>query len=122
MGDEKELFGDVIHEARLCIRPALSLRKLAERLGIAPAYLSKIENNLDRPPSAKVVEKMAEALNLDKAELLKKADRVPSDWNDVFKKNNRALDFLRVAMNSGLSPEELEELIRENKAKGQKKR
>jgi transcriptional regulator with XRE-family HTH domain len=122
MGDEQELFGDFIHEARLCMRPALSLRKLAERLGIAPAYLSKIENNLDRPPSAKVVEKMAEILNLEKAELLQMANRVPSNWNDAFKENIRAQDFLRVAMKSGLSPEELEKLIMESKSKKPKRK
>jgi len=122
MGDEQELFGDFIHEARLRMRPALSLRKLAERLGIAPAYLSKIENNLDRPPSAKVVEKMAEILNLEKVKLLQMADRVPSNWNDAFKENHRAPDFLRVAMKSGLSPEELEKLIKDNKAEEPKKR
>ncbi|MBC8466072.1 helix-turn-helix transcriptional regulator [bacterium] len=122
MSEEQERFGDVIHEARLCMRPALSLRKLAGRLGIAPAYLSKIENNLDRPPSAKVVEKMAENLNLDKIALLKKANRVPSDWDDTFKEDNRAPDFLRVAKESGLSPLELEKLIKDNQAKKSKRR
>ena len=93
-----------------------------ERLGIAPAYLSKIENNLDRPPSAKVVEKLAEILNLEKAELLQMANRVPSNWDDAFKENPRAQDFLRVAMKSGLSPEELEKLIMDSKSKIPKRR
>ncbi len=110
-------FGDVIRETRLRKRPPLSLRRFAVQLDIAAAYLSKIESNLDRPPSAEVVEKMAEILELDRNELLRLANRIPTEFEEAFKRDQRAPDFMRVAMRSGYSPEELEELIQKKRAK-----
>ena len=109
--DSTMLFGDIIREARLQMRPSLSLRKLAWRLNIAPAYLSKIENNLDRSPSAKVVEHLAEILGFDKYELLSIARRTPTEFEQAFECDIRAPRFLRIAMSSGYSPEELEQII-----------
>ena len=114
--DASQLFGDVIREARLQMRPSLSLRKLAWRLNIAPAYLSKIENNLDRSPSAKVVEHLAEILGFDKYELLSIARRTPTEFEKAFKSDIRAPRFLWIAMSSGYSPEELEQIINEYRA------
>ena len=114
--DSTVLFGDVTREARLQMRPSLSLRKLALRLDIAPAYLSKIENNLDHPPSAKVVEHLAEILGLDKYELLSIAKRTPTEFEQAFESDIRAPKFLRIAMSSGYSPEELEQIIIEYRA------
>ena len=118
MSDEKERrFGDVIHEARLDKRPPLSLRRFAVQLDIAAPYLSKIENNLDRPPSAKVVEHMAEILGLDKHELLRLADRTPTEFEETFRQDQRAPDFMRVGIKSGYTPEELEKVIEDSRAK-----
>ncbi len=114
--DASQLFGDVIREARLQMRPSLSLRKLAWRLNIAPAYLSKIENNLDRSPSAKVVEHLADILGFDKYELLSIARRTPTEFEQAFKSDIRAPRFLWIAMSSGYSPEELEQIISEYRA------
>ena len=118
MSDEKERrFGDVIHEARLDKRPPLSLRRFAVQLDIAAPYLSKIENNMDRPPSARVVEHMAEILGLGKHELLLLADRIPTEFEETFRQNQRAPDFMRIGVKSGYTPEELEDLIKKSKAK-----
>jgi len=110
-------FGDVIREARLRIRPPLSLRQFAIKLGIAAAYLSKIESNLDRPPAAKVVEKMAKILDLDKIQMLQLAMRMPTEFEDAFKRDQRAPEFMRLGMESGMTPDELRHLINERKAK-----
>jgi len=118
MDEKKERrFGDVIREARLKKQPPLSLRKFAERLGIAAAYLSKIESNMDRPPAADKVEKMADILRLDKIELLQLAKRLPTEFESAFKENSRAPDFMRVAMHSGFSPEKLEQMIQKERTK-----
>ncbi len=106
-------FGDVIHEARLRMCPQLSLRKFAVQLDIAAPYLSKIENNLDRPPAAKVVEQMAEILGLNKYELLHFANRIPTEFETAFRKDIRAPLFMRLAIQSGYSPEELGQIITE---------
>lgn len=117
MEEGKKRFGDVIREARQKIRPPLSLRKFADKIGMAPAYLSKVEANLDRAPAAEKVEKMAEILGLDKIELLQLANRLPTELADAFHKDPRAPEFMRVAMGSGLTPAQLQELIEKNKVK-----
>ena len=119
---EDRRFGDEIRAARLRIRPHLSLRQFAAKLGIAAAYLSKIESNLDRAPAAKVVEKMAEILDLKKNELLQLAKRVPTEFEDAFKRDHRAPEFMRLAMDSKISLDRLKELIEKEKAKNQQTR
>ena len=84
---EYSRFGAAIRELR--VKANLSLRELAARVGIDFTYLSKIENGVLRPPSEKVVLRLAEALNADRNELLILAGRIPSDVARALK--NRAL-------------------------------
>jgi len=57
-------------------------------------YLSKIENGVMPPPSEKVILRLAEALNIDKDELIALAGKVPSDIAKLLS-NQEALQFLR---------------------------
>jgi transcriptional regulator with XRE-family HTH domain len=56
-----------------------SLNKLAEVAGVSKAYLSQLENNVSKQPSAEVLFKIASALGTTIAELLDKPVRVHSD-------------------------------------------
>lgn len=57
----------------------LSLNKLAEIAGISKAYLSQLENNVNKQPSAEILLKIASALETTIADLLDKPVRVHSD-------------------------------------------
>ena len=57
----------------------ISLRKFADKVGISPTYLSKIERDEFPPPGEETVKKFAEALNQDTDELLALAGKVSSD-------------------------------------------
>ena len=57
----------------------LSLNKLAEIAGISKAYLSQLENNVSKQPSAEILFKIATALGTTIADLLEKPVRVYSD-------------------------------------------
>ena len=57
----------------------LSLNKLAEMAGISKAYLSQLENNVSKQPSAEILLKIASALRTTIADLLDKPVRVHSD-------------------------------------------
>lgn len=62
-------FGDRIHCARTA--KGLSIRELAHLADIDYTYVSKIENTrLHHIPSEGVIERLAQALDLDKVELL----------------------------------------------------
>lgn len=59
-------FGDFVREKRL--ERKINLRKLAEIIGIVPAYMSDIENNRRYPPDKEKIYKIASALELSEDE------------------------------------------------------
>ena len=57
----------------------LSLNKLAESAGVSAAYLSQLENDVSKQPSAEILLKIATALGTTIADLLDRPVRVRSD-------------------------------------------
>ena len=81
-------FGKLIRETRLRAQAgdrAYSLRKTAERIGIQPSYLSKIERGELPPPGEEVICKLAADLGLDADVLLAMAGKVSSELQEVIR-------------------------------------
>jgi len=81
-----KIFGDHIRHAREALREgdkSFSLRQVANRIGIEPAYLSKIERNVFPPPSEEVILKLAEMLGQDGDILLAMAGKLSSDLQQI---------------------------------------
>ncbi len=81
-------FGMLIRETRLRAQSGdrkYSLRKTAERIGIQPSYLSKIERNELPPPGEEVICKLATDLGLDADVLLAMAGKVSSELQEVIR-------------------------------------
>ncbi len=79
-------FGNHIRQLREALRKedkSFSLRQVANRIGIEPAYLSKIERNVFPPPSEEVIQKLAEMLGDDSDVLLAMAGKLSSDLQKV---------------------------------------
>ena len=57
----------------------LTLRELAEQVGIDFTYLSKIENGKGDPPSEETIRRLAKVLHADAEELVLLADKLPAD-------------------------------------------
>ncbi len=74
-------FGRLIRQKRII--KSLTLRELADRSGISPSYLSRIERS-ERFPSAGTLKKIAGPLNLDINELFTFADYLPSQSNNKY--------------------------------------
>lgn len=70
-------FGDVVRARRTEL--AIGLNDLAERMGISPGYWSRIERNLDKPPSDEVVQRAAAILGIPLDVLFVEAERLPPD-------------------------------------------
>ena len=62
------------------------MRQVAQRVGIEPAYLSKIERGELQPPSEATTIKLAEELGEDPDVLLALAGKVSSDLKDIIMK------------------------------------
>ena len=96
-------FGQLIRELRIKNRDYSSLREFAKKVGLSPAYLSRIENGKEPPPSESVVERLAEALGTDKYELFSYAGKVPTEFLETFKRNPRGMaSFMRRVKEVGL--------------------
>ena len=87
----------------------ISLRKFADKVGISPTYLSKVERDEFPPPGEETVKKFAMALNQNPDELLALAGKVSSDLPAIIQQRPREMaSFLRTA--SEMSNEEIVKL------------
>ena len=92
-------FGGHIREVRERRRredPAFSLRQVAGRVGIEPAYLSKIERELTPPPSERTIRRLAKELDEDADVLLAMAGKVSQDLQEIVMRRPKLFaDLLR---------------------------
>ena len=85
-------FGTIIRKMREQRRQddrSYSLRQVAARVGIEPAYLSKIERGDVSPPSEATTVRLADALDTDSDVLLALAGKVSSELQEVIRKRPR---------------------------------
>ena len=83
-------------ERRRSQNRAFSVRQVAQRIGVEPAYLSKIERDQVSPPSETTIRRLAEELDEDPDALLAMAGKVSSDLRDIILRRPRLFaDVLR---------------------------
>ncbi len=70
-------FGSVVRERRTAL--GIGLNDFAERLGISPAYLSRVERDHEKPPRDELIERAAAILGLRMDDLFVEAQRLPPD-------------------------------------------
>ncbi|MGH7576992.1 MAG: helix-turn-helix domain-containing protein [Longimicrobiales bacterium] len=102
-------FGERVRELRK--GQGLTLRALAETVGVDFSYLSKIENGkAGYLPGAETIRALADALGADPLELLELADKVPPEM-ERFAGNARARRFLQRAREIA-SPDDWDALLK----------
>ncbi len=85
-------FGEYIRDRREALRREdrrYSVRQVAQRVGVEPAYLSKIERGDVAPPSEAKIRALAGELGEDPDVLLAMAGKVSSDLLEVIRKRPR---------------------------------
>ena len=75
--DSAERFGSMVRQERLA--RGLSLRDLAQRIGVSPTYVSLIERGKTSLPTEERVRAIAFELKIDADVLLAAAGQVPDD-------------------------------------------
>ena len=81
-------FGDYARQRREELRSEdrrYSLRKVAERVGLEPSYLSKIERGDQAPPSEEKIVALARDLDEDPDVMLALAGKVSSDLQQIIR-------------------------------------
>jgi transcriptional regulator with XRE-family HTH domain len=85
-------FGEHIREVRERRRAedrSYSVRQVAQRVGIEPAYLSKIERAQQPPPSEDTIRRLAADLGEDPDVLLALAGKVSRDLQEIIRRRPR---------------------------------
>ena len=87
--NEWSRLGETLRERREALREEdarFSLRRVAERVGVEPSYLSKVERGATAPPSEETLRRLAAELALDADVLLALAGKVSSDLQEVIRR------------------------------------
>jgi transcriptional regulator with XRE-family HTH domain len=82
-------FGDFVRARREELREAdrrFSVRQVADRVGVQPSYLSKVERGLTAPPSEGTIIRLAGELESDPDVLLALAGKVSADLLSVIRR------------------------------------
>ena len=97
-------FGDHVRELRERKRGgdrSFSLRQVAQRVGIEPTYLSKLERGELPPPSEETARKLAEELGEDPEVHLALAGKVSSDLQEIIRRRPKLFaDLIRQMKNA----------------------
>jgi HTH-type transcriptional regulator, competence development regulator len=72
-----------VRSARSALDERFSLRQVAQRVGVEPAYLSKVERGLVPPPSEATIVRLAADLGEDPDVLLALAGKVSSELQAI---------------------------------------
>ena len=83
------MFGNylrTVREGKRAVDRRFSLRQVAKRVGVEPAYLSKVERNEVRPPSEMRICLLAEELEINPDILCALAGKVRSDVLEIIRR------------------------------------
>ena len=83
-------FGTYVRERREALKSQdnnkfMSLRQVAMKMGVEPAYLSKVERDITPPPSEAKIILLSEILGEDPDLLLAMAGKISSDLSAIIK-------------------------------------
>lgn len=65
---------------------SFSVRRVAFKIGVGPAFLSRVERGLEAPPSAAKIVSLANTLHEDPDVLLSLANKIPIDLQEAILK------------------------------------
>jgi HTH-type transcriptional regulator, competence development regulator len=103
-----DTFGKTLRRLRLDAQ--VGLRELARMVDKSPGYISDVEQDNVAPPSEEVIVGIANALRVDKNELLSAARKLDPELSRYVASEPQAADFLRRAKEKGFGSEEWKKL------------
>lgn len=101
-------FGEVLRELRAA--QDLGLRETAAKVGISPAYLSRIERNKEKPPSAEIIKSLAKTLAADPDVLFRLSSSTDPELAELINDRPELSQLLRTIKELKLSSSEIEQL------------
>ena len=102
-------FGETIRDLR--VAQDLGLRETATKVGISPAYLSRIERDKERPPRPEVIKELAKVLAADPDVLFRRSSSTDPDIVDYLNDQPEVMNLLRYIKEANFTKAEIKSLI-----------
>ncbi|MCI2975628.1 MAG: helix-turn-helix domain-containing protein [Ferrimicrobium sp.] len=103
-------FGETVRDLR--VAQDLGLRETASKIGISPAYLSRIERGKERPPRPEVVKALAKELAADPDVLFRLSSSTDPEVVDFLHEQPEAMAFLRYLKDASFTEVEMKQLLK----------
>ncbi len=103
-------FGETIRGLREA--QDLGLRETAGKVGISPAYLSRIERGKEHPPRPEIIKTLAKVLAADPDVLFRLSSSSDPEIVNYLHNHPEAMQLVRYLMDTDFSASELKHLLR----------
>jgi transcriptional regulator with XRE-family HTH domain len=103
-------FGDTLRELRTA--QELGLRETAVKVGISPAYLSRIERGKEKPPSAEVIKALARVLAADPDVLFRLSSSTDPEMTEFLHGRPGIMALLRFLKEHHAADSEIQRLMK----------
>ena len=107
-------FGETIRDLR--IAQDFGLRETAIKVGISPAYLSRIERCKERPPRPEIIKELAKVLAADPDVLFRLAASTDPEVVNYLHEQTQAMNLLRYIKEASFTENEIKSLIQAAKS------
>lgn len=102
-------FGETIRDLR--VAQDLGLRETALKIGISPAYLSRIERGKERPPRPDVIKTLAKVLAADPDVLFRLSSSTDPEVVDYLHDQPEAMNLIRFIKEENFSEMDISHLM-----------
>jgi len=103
-------FGETIRNLR--VAQDLGLRETAIKIGISPAYLSRIERGKERPPRPEIIKELAKVLAADPDVLFRLSSSTDPEIVNYLHDQPEVMNLLRYIKETSFTSDEIENLTR----------
>lgn len=103
-------FGETLRDLR--VAQDLGLRETAAKVGISPAYLSRIERGKEKPPSAEVIKALARVLAADPDVLFRLSSSTDPEMTEFLHGHPEIMTLLRFLREHHASDSEVQRLMK----------
>jgi transcriptional regulator with XRE-family HTH domain len=104
-----EKFGETIRNLR--VAQNLGLREMAIKVGISPAYLSRIERNKESPPRPEIIKALAKTLAADPDVLFRLTSSTDPEMVNFLNNNPMVSHLIRTIKETSINEKKLELII-----------
>ncbi len=102
-------FGEILRDLR--VAQDLGLRETATKVGISPAYLSRIERSKERPPRPEVIKELARVLAADPDVLFRLSSSTDPDVVAYLHDQPEVMNLLRFIQTANFTEAQIKILI-----------